>query len=293
MPPFAVTAHVAFRGAAIDQVLQVRELEVGCVVRQVDRRLPAGGERQHRRELLARQNAPNRPGRHDHRRRDDATSGLRRSLQIAGRHARRIVLHRQRNRLAREALERLHDHLRRCLLRQRVADGAGHDRDAETLAHEPRFAMRRPDMFRDQGELVVERGVVDARRRSSGCPRRAAARAAGSPGAARSLHPPRRGRNRRVPIHAHSECPRRDRDVLRPDDERHRDALQARRAVGQKLLGRRRGQSADVDAGDPRPAGEPAGRAREEQADSDQDDHQQAEAAEPGPGTNARSRART
>ena len=264
MPPFAVTAQVAFRGPrSIRRCRCANSRSAAWFVRSTVV-FPSVGERQHRRELLARQDTPDRPGGHDHRRRDDAARGLRRSLQIGRRHARWIVFHRQRDRVAREALERVDDHLRRSLLRQRVADRPGHDRDAEALAHESRFAVRRPDLFRDEGELVIERGVVDARRRCPVAPEEPEREPAVAPERRETPAPARRCRDRRVPIHAHSERARRDRDVLRPDDERHRDALQARGPTGQELLSRGRGQSADIDAGDPRPAGEPAGRAREE-----------------------------
>ena len=191
----------------VDQALQVRELEVGRVVRQVDRRLPVrrGGSsiaascwRVRTLRTVA--------GRHDHRRRDDAARGLRRGLQVGDGHAAADRLAPAARPAAREAGERVDDHLRRRLLREHVADRPRHDRDAEAAGARaaPRGAASRP-VCATRESSYCERGVVDARRRRPVAPEEpqreppVAAERRETPAPARRLPRPPRANRRSLP----------------------------------------------------------------------------------------------
>ena len=118
----------------------------------------------------------------------ETTSDARRCArgQRRDRRARRRDGDGQRHRRTRERRERADDLVAGDRTVERAPGRAAGDRDVQAAANEPRVAGRGVDGLRDQLELVVEPGVVRARRRRDDPSGRARATAGGSRGRSRS-----------------------------------------------------------------------------------------------------------
>ena len=147
----------------IDQPLQVRELQIGCGAGEAHRGTAVLGQREHQGQEVAREHGPHAGRRGDHRRGDDLPGDGGRGAQVGDGHERRVVAHRERDRLAREPRERADDDRCGGLL-------------VEDVAHRPRLDQtRRPwrasrasrwfddHLSRHLAELILEGGVIDAR----------------------------------------------------------------------------------------------------------------------------------
>ena len=226
----------------------------------------------------------------DHRRGDDAPGDRGSGPQRGGGHERRVVANRERDRMPREPLERADDHRGCRLLIEHVADRPRLDHDPKPVEGEARLAMVRYHLSRHLAELILEGGVIDARCGYVVLPEESHGQTAVATQEGKTSASALGRRDGCAPVDADTELARRDLHALRADDERHRHRREPRGPTCQQTLRRSRLHAADVDARDPRAAGQPVRGAGEDEAHHRSDDEHDHDAQrEPGPGPKARS----
>ena len=160
------------------------------------------------------------------------------------------------------------DHGRGSPVTAQLAAGVSLDEHRlQPVQHDCRLALRLVELERDLAELVLERRLVDLRRRRdvrAEDPDADALKAAQRPETL-SLAP--RGVDRGGPVGLDAEPMRGHLPALGAAEERHRDVLERRRAPLEELLRGRRGHPADADARDRDAGGDLRGRAGEDRAE--------------------------
>ena len=141
----------------------------------------------------------------------------------------------------------------------------------QAAADEPRLLVRGVDRLPEEAQLVGERRVVRADGRDEILREELQlepAVAADDPEAA-SL--PRGRRDRLVPVDLDPERPRRQREAVRPEDERDGHARKAFGPMLEQPFCIGGGEASDVDACDPRAVRQLARRPREDETEDDRD----------------------
>ena len=239
---------------AVDRALETREERIRS--RPDD---PHRAEIEQLRELPAGQGQTRLAGDERHRAGDDPRGATLSRGQRGDGHLRRVHANGQRDGRARERRERLNEQV---ACGGTVEDAAGllrRDRDVQPAPDERRLAMRRVDGVAEQPELVVERRAVGMNRRSEILREELELEPAVAAHHAEAATLPCGGRDRGAPVDFDPHRAWRDRECPASGDEAHGHVGQPLRALLEQPAGAGLGQSSDVDAGDLRAVGKPAG----------------------------------
>jgi hypothetical protein len=176
--------------------------------------------------------------------------------EIARLHLRLLDLHRQRGGCAREGREGPDDRRRRGLSVEHAADALRDHERLEPLQDDRRLADGLVELLRELRQLIVERGLVDLRRRRDVGAEHAHADPLEAAERAEAVALLERRVDRRAPVGLDAEPVRRDAPAPVAAEEDDRDVLERLRPPLQQLLGGRRGHPADADTGDRDPCGD-------------------------------------